>query len=41
MNENERVAYVISQSVAALIEAMGMATENNLRIMQGVFPAYT
>ena len=33
MNENQRVAFVISQVACAMIEAMGMLAENNLRLV--------
>lgn len=29
MTESEKAAYIVSQSVAALIEALGMAAENS------------
>ena len=32
MDEVQRAAYLLSQSVAAMIEAMGMAAENQYRI---------
>jgi len=40
MNEIERAAYIISQSVCALIEAMGMTAENHQRLHYGESMAY-
>lgn len=36
-----RAAYVFSQSVAGLIEAMGMVAENKQREVEGFPPTYT
>ena len=41
MNEDQDAAYIVSQSVCALIEAMGMTAENNQRIHRGQSMAYT
>ena len=40
MNENEKAAYVMSQSMAALIEAMGMQAENAYKLRKGQTPPY-
>lgn len=40
MEENSRVAYIISQSVAAMITAMGMQAENKQREHLGQSVAY-
>jgi hypothetical protein len=40
MNENQRAAYLISQSAAAMIEAMGMQAENTQREHRGESLAY-
>ena len=41
MDEQQRAAFLISQSVAALIEAMGMHAENMQRKHLGHSMAYT
>ena len=41
MNDTQKAAYVISQSVCAMIEAMGMQAENEYRIHRGETVAYT
>lgn len=41
MNENQRAALLISQSIAAIIEAMGMQAENEQRKTHGYSMAYT
>lgn len=41
MNEMERAAFLISQSICALIEAMGMQAENLQRSHRGESLAYT
>ena len=41
MDEQQRAAFLISQSVAALIEAMGMHAENMQREQLGHSMAYT
>ena len=38
--EFSRAAYVISQSAAAIIDALGMAAENQKRQAEGKSPAY-
>jgi len=38
---DKEIAYILSQSVCALIEAMGMAAENKQREIQGDSPAFS
>lgn len=40
MTNEQRAAYIISQSVAALIEALGMVAANKERELHGNPPAY-
>jgi hypothetical protein len=40
MDENARAALLISQSIAAMITAMGMAAENQRAKSEGMLPAY-
>jgi hypothetical protein len=41
MNENQRAAMLFSQSVSAMIEAMGMVAENEQRKVCGQSMVYT
>jgi hypothetical protein len=38
--EFSRAAYVVSQAAAAIVEALGMAAENQRRLTMGESPAY-
>ena len=41
MNENQQASYIFSEAVSALVEAMGMQSENQQRAVSGESPAYT
>lgn len=40
MSEEQQAAYIIAQSVCAMIEAMGMQSENTQRLHRGESIAY-
>ncbi len=40
MDQTERAAYVITQAIAALVEALGMISENMDRMSRGETMAY-
>jgi len=40
MGPEERAAYIIAVAAAAMVEAMGMVAENQLRNLQNASPAY-
>jgi hypothetical protein len=41
MSPEQQAAFIFSQSASALIEAMAMQAENQLRAHRGEVPAYT
>lgn len=40
MTPEQKIAYINAQTVCAMIEAMGMAAENNVRFQGGFSAAY-
>lgn len=40
MNENERAAYIMSQSACAIVQALGMMSDNLQRLHRGESIAY-
>jgi len=41
MTTEQQAAYVFAQSICALVEAMGMLSDNLYRIKRGMVPAFT
>lgn len=41
MNEEQRAAFLIAQTACAMIEAMGMVADNQMRAFSNEPPAYT
>jgi hypothetical protein len=40
MTNEQKIAYINTQAICAMIEAMGMAAENNIRFQSGLAAAY-